>query len=152
MKKFMLLLAGFALITMFNSFSEAQPESSQEAKIEFEKTVHDFGTIPQHPKMSDDAKCKFSFRNAGDEPLVITGVRSSCGCTTPKYTQEPILPGESGDITVQYDNRRVGYFAKTITVNTNGKPASVVLTIKGKVEKQASGEPVKPTTSAPQSN
>ncbi len=97
--------------------------------IKFEKTVHDYGTIQQHA----DGKCEFKFTNEGKEPLILSNVRSSCGCTVPTWPREPILPGQSGVIKVKYDTKRVGTINKSIYVNSNAKVSPVTLKIKGKI-------------------
>ena len=62
----------------------------------------------------------FEFTNEGMVPLVLTNVRASCGCTTPKWTREPIEPGQKGNITVTYNpNGRPGRFQKTVTITSN---------------------------------
>lgn len=139
----LLLMAG--LLTM--SFAP-QTQTPKGPVISFETLVYDFGTIAWSSPRNNDGKCEFKFTNTGDEPLIITGVRADCGCTTPQYTQEPILPGTTGKITVQYDNSRPGYFSKGITVTTNSNPASVRLTIKGNVVREQPGTPVNPASPA----
>ena len=99
------------------------------AIIKFENTVHDYGTITQNA----DGKCEFKFKNEGDEPLVLSSARSSCGCTVPQWPKEPILPGQSGVILVSYDTKRIGQINKQITVISNANEPSVILSIKGNV-------------------
>jgi hypothetical protein len=101
-------------------------------EISFEKTVHDYGTVPYN----GDGKCQFEFTNTGKEPLILTNVRSSCGCTVPKWPREPILPGHSDVIDVEYKTNRIGKINKTITVQSNANTATVVLRISGQVLKQ----------------
>lgn len=108
--------------------------SAQEKKavITAEATTHDFGNIKEA-----DGKVAhtFSVSNSGDTPLVITRVIASCGCTTPEWTKEPIAPGKSGDIKITFDPAgRPGPFAKTISVYSNGKTGSFIMTIRGNVE------------------
>jgi hypothetical protein len=100
-------------------------------EISFEKTVHDYGTI----EYKGDGKCEFKFTNTGKEPLILTNVRSSCGCTVPKWPREPILPGQSEIINVEYKTNRIGRINKTITVQSNANTSSVVLRIQGQVLK-----------------
>ncbi|HRZ42113.1 MAG TPA: DUF1573 domain-containing protein [Bacteroidales bacterium] len=121
------------------------PQANKGPVITFETLVYDFGNINWSQVRNDAGKCEFKFTNTGDEPLILTGVRADCGCTTPSYTQEPILPGAAGKITVQYDNSRVGYFNKGITVTTNSNPNTLRLTIKGNVVKEQGAAPVNPT-------
>ena len=79
------------LISVFSLGLYAQDNS---AKIEFESETIDYGTIE---KGSDGVRV-FKFKNTGDAPLVVSAVKSTCGCTVPKKPTAPILPGESGEI------------------------------------------------------
>lgn len=101
-------------------------------EISFDKLVHDYGIIFQY----GDGKCEFNFTNTGKEPLVLTNVRSSCGCTVPKWPRRPVLPGKSSVIKVKYATNRMGRFHKSITVYSNAKTSPVVLKIIGKVIKK----------------
>lgn len=149
MKKATILLVIAMVSTTFFSFNQA-PQTPKGPAIAFETLIYDFGAIQFSQPRSNAGKCDFKFTNSGDEPLIITGVRADCGCTTPNYTQEPVLPGESGKITVQYDNSRVGYFSKGITVTSNANPATVRLTLKGNVVREQSPTPANPANpSAP---
>ena len=104
------------------------------AKIEFEKTTIDYGTIEK----GADGLRVFKFKNTGDAPLIISNVKSSCGCTIPKKPKEAIMPGETGEIEVKYDTRRVMPIRKTITVLSNAATPTVALKIKGNVIDPAS--------------
>lgn len=148
MKK-VILLVGIFLFTVFaviaqnEAKTDAAEQNPNAPEITFEKIVHDYGTVPYQ----GDGKCKFKFTNTGKEPLILTNVRSSCGCTVPKWPREPILPGQSDVIDVEYKTNRVGKINKTITVQTNAKNKTVVLRIKGQVVKeQQSTAPEKPKT------
>lgn len=104
---------------------------SQKAKIEFEKTSHDFGTISE---TGGPAVYDFVFKNTGDAPLILNSVRASCGCTTPSWSRQPIAPGEKGSVKVSFDPRhRPGRFNKSITVNSNASNAVSSLSIHGNV-------------------
>mgnify|MGYP002063185881 CR=1 FL=1 len=61
----------------------------------------------------------FKFKNTGNAPLIVSDVKSSCGCTIPKKPKDPIMPGESGEIEVKYDTKRVAPIRKTVTVISN---------------------------------
>ena len=100
------------------------------AKIEFEKNVHDFGKIIQGEKVT----YAFKFKNTGDANLIISDVSSSCGCTIPKFTKDPVKPGEKGllRVTFESDNRR-GFQNKTVTVVSNTQPNTRVLKIKAQI-------------------
>ncbi|MDO4789765.1 MAG: DUF1573 domain-containing protein [Porphyromonas sp.] len=126
----------YLIIAVFTLFVGFQTVSAQEAKravIEAPAPTHDFGKIKEK---DGSVKHDFVIVNKGNAPLVITKVMSSCGCTTPKYSQEPIPPGKSSIITVIYDpTNRVYPFVKTVSVYSNGKDgAPLILTIKGVVE------------------
>ena len=99
------------------------------AKIEFKNETIDYGEIA---KGSDGVRV-FEFTNTGDAPLVISDVKSSCGCTIPKKPEAPILPGKTGEIQVKYDTNRVGPIRKAITVTSNAETPTKVLKIKGTV-------------------
>lgn len=104
--------------------------ASAQANIEFEKTTIDAGEIPY----DYDQTWTFTLTNTGDEPLVVSRVKTSCGCTTSSKPKGPIAPGKSEDIVVKYDTKRVGPIRKSITVTSNAaeKP-TVTLHIKGRV-------------------
>lgn len=99
-------------------------------EITFETDLHDYGTI----KQGADGGCEFKFTNTGKEPLIISNAVGSCGCTVPTYPKEPILKGQSAVIKVHYDTKRVGGFTKNVTITSNAKTTTKVLTIKGTVE------------------
>ena len=108
---------------------------SQSSKIVFENSEHDFGEIQEK---GGKVSYKFSFKNVGDEPLLILSVKPSCGCTTPNWSKNPIKPGEEGFIIAQYNPRgRPGVFRKSLNVVTNqsiiDKPNNIYIYIKGNV-------------------
>jgi hypothetical protein len=110
------------------------------ADLKFKTEKHDFGTVPEGPQ----AKFDFEFTNEGKEPLILSNVQASCGCTTPEWPKEPILPGKSAKVTAIYNTQgRPGQFTKSITVSSNAKTPSIVLMINGTVEKA-------PATTAPE--
>ena len=81
-----------------------------------DSNVHDFGTIPIGP----DVTFNFEFTNTGTKPLLITGAMASCGCTTPEWPKEPILPGKSNKIQVKFSTLgHPGTFSKTVFVYSN---------------------------------
>lgn len=100
----------------------------------FDNEVHDFGAIPEGP----NADYEFTFKNTGKEPINLQTVNASCGCTTPSWSKEPVLPGKTGSIKASYATQgRPGGFTKSITVVSNA--GTKVLTIKGTVEPAPSG-------------
>ena len=100
-----------------------------QAKIEFKTDIIDYGEIA---KGSDGLRV-FEFTNTGDAPLIVSNVKSSCGCTVPSKPKGAIGPGESSTIEVKYDTKRVGPIRKTVTVYSNADQPIFSLKIKGKV-------------------
>lgn len=100
------------------------------AKIQFKSETIDYGEIE---KGSNGVRV-FEFTNIGNAPLVISDVKSSCGCTIPKKPESPIQPGKTGQIEVKYDTERVGPIRKAITVISNADTPTKVLKIKGTVK------------------
>ena len=104
------------------------------AKIEFKQQDNtiDYGTVS---KDMDSGLRTFEFTNTGDAPLIITDAKSTCGCTVPSFSREPILPGKTGKIDVKY-NMNPGTIRKTITLETNATnyaEGKVAIKIKGEV-------------------
>jgi hypothetical protein len=133
MKKVFFIVTFFVFyITLSCSQTSQQGNSKNDGPvIEFEETVHDFGTITQG---SDNGMFGFVFKNTGKEPLILSNVRSSCGCTVPVWPKEPIKKGEKDTILVKYNTKILGSFTKNITVYYNNGETPITLTIKGKVE------------------
>lgn len=122
MKKLVMIL--FVGLISFAGYSQEKV-----AKIEFESETIDYGTID---KGANGVRV-FKFKNTGNAPLIISKVKSSCGCTVPKKPEEPIMPGATGEIEVKYDTNRVMPIRKTITVTSNAETPTVALKIKGLV-------------------
>ncbi|MDD2583530.1 MAG: DUF1573 domain-containing protein [Bacteroidales bacterium] len=107
---------------------------SQQSNVKFNKTVHDFGDIMLN---SGHHSCNFSFKNISNQPVVIQTVISSCGCAQPKWTKQPIMPNESGNISVTFLNDQGPYpFDKSLTVYITGEPKPIILRLKGVVHKK----------------
>lgn len=133
MKKFFLLslFVSMAFATINAQEAKTQDQPADGPKIAFTEQEHNYGTI----KKGGDGNCEFVFTNEGNEPLILSNVKASCGCTVPTWTKEPIMPGKTGTIKVRYNTNNVGGFTKTITVTCNAVNAPrTTLKIKGKVE------------------
>lgn len=132
----------FSVVFLFGACNETSSKTKDTAEIVnadmlFEKgTEHDFGEIPY----KGNGEFEFKFKNTGTDPLIITKVQSSCGCTTPEYSKEPVKPGKEGIIKVEYDTKRVGPFKKSVKVYANIKNSPVKLIIKGEVVKKENNE------------
>ena len=114
-------------------------------KFNFETEVVDYGTI-EHNANGDR---EFKFTNTGKEPLIISNAQGSCGCTTPQWPKEPIMPGASAVIKVHYATDRVGAFDKTVTLTSNADTPTKVLKIKGVVKPDPTPAATTTTTPAP---
>ena len=127
--KHMLSLA--TLIFTFGLLAHAQT-------LKFDNNQHDFGTIKEE---GGPVEYIFTYVNSGKEAVALTNVKASCGCTTPSWTKEPVLPGKKGEIKVSYNPKnRPGNFNKSITVTTTEATGNTyALTIKGVVTPRPRG-------------
>lgn len=98
----------------------------------FKKQSYDFGVIPDSKKVYT----QFGFTNTGEEPLVIIGAEGSCGCTVPSWPKKSIAPGDTGTIEVAFDpNGKSGDQSKIVTITTNTRPQTTVITVKATIVK-----------------
>lgn len=147
MKKIILSLSMLALTATVSFAQEKKADAATPAAatvqnpeaMKFDSEIHDFGNIPQNKP----AEHEFTFKNTGKEPIIIQRVQASCGCTTPSYSKDPVLPGKTGKIKASYNAAAAAPFTKTVTVFSN--IGTKVLTIKGNVEKA-------PENSVPENN
>jgi hypothetical protein len=110
--------------------SDGKLDTINIAKFQFETSHYDFGEVKEGKVLEKE----FEFTNIGNIPLLITNATSTCGCTVPKFPQDPIEPGEKGTILVKFDtqNKR-GFQTKPITLYANTFPNKTVLTLEAKV-------------------
>jgi hypothetical protein len=133
------LLLSFGLLAFIAIGVQAQETKTAPAAVKvenpnagvmtFETEVIDYGTIEQ----GSDGVREFVFTNTGKEPVVISNVRGSCGCTVPTKPEAPILPGKKGVIKVKYDTKRLGPINKSVTITSNSSTPTKVVRIKGKI-------------------
>jgi hypothetical protein len=150
-----LTAALFATATCF-----AQPASTEQnwtPTVEFEKTTHNFGSIPEGPKATYD----FNFTNTGKTPINVVTAQAGCGCTTPEWPRHSIEPGKTGKISVGYNSGgRPGSFSKDVNVtfssgSNNENQGSMKITITGNVIPADNSKPkdgnaiILPSDSAP---
>jgi len=134
------------LLTFCLQFSIAQKNTDTKGPIttmEFNTTEFYFGTVVEGEKIQN----VFTFTNTGDEPLIIINAKGSCGCTVPRFPKDPILPGESANLLVQFDSKNKGKVggakqSKRVTITANTETPNTYLTIKGSVEKKAADDSV----------
>jgi hypothetical protein len=137
MKKY-LFLASFALIgygVFAQNLASQQPATApsaalvKNAAIQWKETTHQFGEI----KQAVPATVEFEFKNVSNEPVLITQVQGSCGCTATAFSKEAVQPGKSSKITATYNAANLGSFHKTVTVTTSSETAPHTLTLQGTV-------------------
>lgn len=123
------------LFTLILGISVAANAQAKQAEFKFDKETYDFGKIP----LNKPATVEFKFTNIGDQPLIITKVETTCGCTVPEYTQTPVKKGDSGVIKVTYNPTGAALpFSKSISITSNAKTTTKVLYIKGETVAAAS--------------
>ncbi|MBD0823906.1 MULTISPECIES: DUF1573 domain-containing protein [Aestuariibaculum] len=149
MKKLILGLSALSLIA-FTSCKENAAKKIEEAnviaaaerdavaskfpKIEFNETEHDFGEIEK----GTPVETTFTYKNVGEAPLVITDIKSSCGCTVPKdWSREPLAPGKSAEFSVKFNGSGANKISKTITVTANTEKGSEIVKITAFVKPEA---------------
>jgi hypothetical protein len=128
MKKLILMCAvvlGFVL--------NASAQDNQKPEFKFNEEKHDFGKIPQGTPVTT----VFTFTNVGTDPLILTEVKPTCGCTIADYTKTPVKQGATGKITITYNAAVAAPFNKTIVVTSNAKTPQKYLNIIGEVVAKA---------------
>jgi Protein of unknown function (DUF1573) len=123
MKKLLLLAAAFT----FTLATMAQVKADDVIKMNTEK--HDFGKI----KVGTPVTYTFEIKNISDKPIVVESTRASCGCTTPEKPEQPIMPGETGKVKVQYNAAAVAHFTKEVFIKLAGVEGEKVVQIVGEV-------------------
>jgi hypothetical protein len=136
MKRFTILLAFFAVVSLVKA------QNAPAADPLAISASHDFGIIPQGRPVTYD----FQLTNTGKDILKIENVTASCGCTTPKWSSEPVKPGQTSVITVGYNAAGEGIFEKTVTIIYNGTNTKTIY-IKGQVAKALPSAPANSSVS-----
>ncbi|MEO1261957.1 MAG: DUF1573 domain-containing protein [Bacteroidota bacterium] len=114
-----------------NQTSTPAPPVGPTTAVTFAETEFNFGTV----KAGEKVQHVYKFTNTGNEPLVISNAKGSCGCTVPKWPKEPIGVGEEGEILVEFDSKgKSGNQTKTVTITANTDPPQTLIQIKGQVE------------------
>ena len=155
MKKIIYL---FAIMFVFTScgddpFSKVKSDNVKSAAVRdntpfkypvmtFDRKIHDFGTIDDGAPQ----ETVFSYTNTGEAPLVISDIKSTCGCTVPQdWSRAPLLPGESSKFTVKFNGKGANKTTKTVTINANTQNGSESVRIIAFINKSTSAS--KPTGS-----
>jgi hypothetical protein len=130
------IISTLALVLLIGTGVKAQeiataPPDPNASEIKFETEVIDYGML----EYDANTMREFKFKNTGKSPLILSNIQTQCGCTNVDgWPKEPIAPGKSATFKVKYDSKRVGKFDKKITVTSNAKNPTVILTIKGEVK------------------
>jgi len=148
MKKGILVLAVLTAM-IFTSCKEDAASKVKEANVEvaaardaqatafpvmsFDEKEFDFGNITK----GTGVEHKFTFTNTGKAPLVIVDAKSSCGCTVPEYSKEPVQPGAKGELLVKYNGSGANQVTKTVTIKANTAAGTETVRIKAFVEAAA---------------
>ena len=133
MKNYALLMIAISMMLISTKgFSQKIPDvqkkTADSAVIYFPITDYDYGILIK----GEDGTSRYSFENSGNIPLIISDVHAACGCTTPTWPHQPIMPGKSGEIRIVYDTERLGEFMKTVTIYSNAK--AITLQLSGLVQ------------------
>jgi hypothetical protein len=138
MKKSFFLFASLTLGITFNSLAQnvalhtsasAPRAVAKGLAIQWKETTHQFGEIKQAVPVT----VAFEFKNVSSEPVLLTQVQGSCGCTATNYSKEAIQPGQTSRITATYNAANLGTFHKTVTVTTSADKDPHTLTLQGTV-------------------
>src|SRR5690606_16557334 len=129
-----------------NNVAEAAERDASSGKfpiIEFEKTSHDFGEI----QANQQVETVFTYKNVGDAPLVITDIKSSCGCTVPEdWSKQPLAKGEIGHFTVKFNGSGSNKITKTVTITANTEKGTENVSITAFVKGGSNAAVPAPTT------
>lgn len=117
-----------------NNAKKLAMNTSNAGIFKFKTEVIDYGTIAQN----SDGNRTFTFKNEGNTPIIITKIKSSCGCTIASKPSKPVMPNETAQINVKYATKRIGSFSKTITISSNASEKIKQIKIKGNVVKNQS--------------
>jgi len=159
MKKLFLCFIATALVSLTSCKEKATDKINQEnvekaaerdaqdivyPVVTFDKLTHDFGEIQN----GTPVETVFTYTNSGRSPLVVTDIKSTCGCTVPQgWSKEPLAPGESSQFTVKFNGKGANKVSKTITLTTNTEKGREQVRISAFVIPDPNAAPVvKPTT------
>lgn len=133
MKKPLLFLGLLLCSAMFSLAQTSPADNPNAADFKFETLEYDFGTLNE----GESVTYEYNFSNVGEEPLIISQAKGSCGCTVPEWPKEPIKKGGKGVVKVVFNSQgKAGMQRKSITITSNAKTPSVRLIIKGNVLKK----------------
>ncbi len=107
-----ILCVGFGVVAQTTGAEEVQ----NGPRITFTESAHNFGDITQGDRVTH----VFKYENTGNEPLIRSDVRTTCGCTATNWDREPLAPGATAEITVNFNSRgKMGMQNKVVTILSN---------------------------------
>ena len=140
---FSLMLAAPALTMAQAPAATSAMEKKSGAMMSSDETKFEFGSV----KQGDIVEHTFIYKNTGTEPLVVSNVGVSCGCTTPEYTKDPVMPGKTGKITARFNTSgKMGQQNKVLTVSSNNANGNFEFSLTGNVTEAAATAAVAPST------
>jgi len=134
MNRFIIIIAILIFSININAQEVKKNTNPNAAVLTLEKKKYDYGTIYQN----SDGEISIAYTNTGKEPLIFARVKSSCGCTTPRWSRQPLMPGQSDTLKIIYDTKRLGSFSKSITISSNASVPRMIIRINGEVIPEAS--------------
>ena len=136
MKKVLLLALGLAAGSFAAQAQSTTAKAAPAAKtagpaITFEESKYDFGSVAQGGIVDHT----FKFKNTGTQPLIISNIGVSCGCTTPEYTKDPVAPGKTGTIAAHFNSAgKMGMQNKVLTIESNAAAGNTTVSLVGEVK------------------
>jgi hypothetical protein len=145
-----LLLALSLTAAAYSAQAQATPAAAKAGAvagpaITFEEVKYDFGSVVQGGTVDHT----FKFKNTGNAPLVISNIGVSCGCTTPEWTKEPVMPGKTGTIAAHFNSTgKMGMQNKVLTIESNAAAGSTTVSLVGEVKEAGAAANATPTMTA----
>ncbi|MBC6611329.1 DUF1573 domain-containing protein [Hymenobacter sp. BT507] len=138
MKKILLLALSLSMAGVAAQAQTVAPANAQAKvagpNIQFEESKYDFGSVAQ----GDIVEHTFKFKNTGTAPLVISNIGVSCGCTTPDWTRDPVMPGKTGSVTAKFNSAgKMGMQNKVLTIESNSASGNAMVSLVGEVKDAA---------------
>ncbi len=149
MKKVLFLALSLSVMGLSTQAQSVKPANAQAKvngpQIQFEEQKYDFGAI----RTGDVVDHTFKFKNVGTQPLVISNIGVTCGCTTPDWTREPIMPGKSGTVTAKFNSAgKYGMQNKVLTIESNSVGGNAMVAIVGDVKEAGAAMQEAPANAA----
>ena len=146
MKKVLLLALSLTAAGFTAQAQTTKPAAAKTAgpAITFEESKYDFGSVAQGGMVDHT----FKFKNTGNQPLIISNIGVSCGCTVPEYSKAPVMPGKTGALSAHFNSTgKMGMQNKVLTIESNAAAGPATVSLVGDV-KEAGAAAAASTTKA----